>query len=583
MLKLIELTLMLGLSSPIINAQAVLHEQLWGTFIYNMYGDRTPLRMSADRLLTPLGAQQMYQAGAAIRARYITGAGRSVPSSTALQGIDEYRLNPDHVFTMSTPEQYVVGSAAALMQGLYPPLGTFNLSFDYGMSSLVNGTNVQAPLNGYQYAQIQTTNIPNDMNFIWIAGQQSCSMYDSSANNFYRSADYQYMAANYADFYNSLGADILHGVFPSAAVGYDDAYYIWDYLKYGWLHNTSISEHLAYEDYIRAHMLANDLMYQLNANISASGLTEGDHIRAIAGRTLAKRVLSALAYNIRKDGEMGKMTVLVGSFEPIMSLLALAGVASDHRPQFYGIPEDGASMIFELYSLTTNTSQSMPDMSELYVRFFYRNGGEDQSEMQSYPLFGRSPSQLVTWQEFYTQMDNFSIQSVTDWCTTCASRTNFCTALTGATSHNYGSGYGSSDSHGLKPAVAGAIGAIAALLFIASVLALLMLLGGIRFHRQKAKRRSELGGFKGGEKLASDQDLSLSKGAAGAAVVEAEVGATRGHERVGSWELRDQAKAEESQMSSIPPQPAKLRRPSFEDDDMHVSPFADPVKPHERV
>ena len=104
-----------------------------------------------------------------------------------------------------------------------------------------------------------------------------------------------------------------------------------------------------------------------------------------------------------------------------------------------------------------------------------------------------------------------------------------------------------------------------------------MVLGGLRVYRIKRKGKSDLGGFKGGEKLASDADLTIPKARAGASVTSV------AHERVGSWELGSQAKAKEAQVQNLGSSVHPARRPSFEDDELHVTPFASPIKPDDRV
>ena len=130
--------------------------------------------------------------------------------------------------------------------------------------------------------------------------------------------------------------------------------------------------------------------------------------------------------------------------------------------------------------------------------------------------------------------------------------------------------------------MAGVIGAIVALVVFGLILVAIMLVGGCRIHRVNKKRRSDLGGFKGAEKLASDQDLTIPKARAGASITEPAPTVLRGHERVGSWELRDQAKAEEAQRAAMAGR-LNVRRPSFEDDDLNVTAYDRPVKQKDYV
>ena len=133
---------------------------------------------------------------------------------------------------------------------------------------------------------------------------------------------------------------------------------------------------------------------------------------------------------------------------------------------------------------------------------------------------------------------------------------------------------------GPSPAVAGVIGAVvtAAVAGIVALLAFFLL--GCRVRRERAH---PMGGFKGGEKLASDADLTKG-GTAG-----------KGHERVGSWELGDAAEAEEAagggifggMSGALDHKAVEGRRSIGEEgpDDLGVNPFGEGagVKPHERV
>lgn len=145
------------------------------------------------------------------------------------------------------------------------------------------------------------------------------------------------------------------------------------------------------------------------------------------------------------------------------------------------------------------------------------------------------------------------------------------------------------------------IGALVALVVVGAVGVLVAWLLGVRVQRVKRGRRSELGGFKGKEKLGSDRDLTLPKGGAGVGVVEhhegtvdeeAGDGLRGGHERVGSWELREQEANKDVGVGGgvaglQRPETAKVgRRPSYEDDDddeLNVHAWAKGVRPEERV
>jgi hypothetical protein len=565
-------------------AQVVLNEQIWGAVIYAEYGERTPYILPETNTLTPLGAQQMYQSGQFYRQRYVDTGDNLLVTSDAIQDISPYEINVDQIEIWSTVDQFIIASAQAFMQGLYPPLeDSSNHTFLDSESSLANGSNIEFPLNGYQYPQIYTAS-ELDMNSIWISGEVNCPMYTSSRAEYFSSPQFLNTEAANADFYNNLEGSVLDGIFPNETVGYFNAYYIYDYLNYGYVHNTTVRDHVSDEDVEHARILADEWVFAMNGNISASGTTQGDHIRAISGRTLATRIIEALFENIHSAGDDDKMTLLFGSFEPMVAFAALAQLP-EREPDFYGLPNLGATMVWELFSYTANdTTTEYPLESDLYVRFLFQNGTGSEAELISFPLFGRDPSQIVmTLDEFMAGMQPFVMSDVESWCNTCSSYSVFCPAFVNSDGNSSSGSSSASHRHGISPAVAGVIGAIVTLVVAGILFALVMLIGGVRFYRNHAKRRSELGGFKGGEKLASDADLTVQKSAVGASVQEA--GPAKGHERVGSWELSDRQKAEEAAMrnSELQQPGSAMRKPSFEDDDLRVSTFSDPVKMRESV
>lgn len=563
-------------------AQTVLREHVWSTVIYTRYGDRTPYILPAANTLTPLGARQMYRAGNRFRDRYL--ASTPAIGNTAIRGISPFQLDNDQVSIVSLNDQYIVASAQAFMQGLYPPLQAFsNATFINGQSELANGSNILSPLDGYQYPRIDTVS-SFDLNSIWLMGSNNCPRYIASRSEYLASASYENLSDANRDFYRSLQPALLNGIFVNSSVDYFNAYTIFDYLNYGSIHNSSLRDNLSLEDLTRAKILADNWAWAAYGNVSASDVSERGQIRTIAGRTLANRIVQALDHNINTSGSLDKMTLLFGDFRPMVSFAALAGLASQQNSQFLGIPDYGSSMVFELYSQTENDTESFPSTTDLNVRFLFQNGTDESSELVEYPLFGNGPSGIsMTLNEFAAGMQKFMIAGVEDWCEACASYSIFCPAFE-ADRDDDGIGSGRCGSRkGPSPVVAGVIGAAVTLAVAALLMAAAMLFGRVRLYRQRTKKRSELNGFKGGEKLASDQDLTIPKSSAGASVAIGETAPARGHERVGSWELGDQKKAMNEELPNLNAGGTPVSRPSFEDDDNHVSPFADPVKPNDRV
>ncbi|MCJ1480367.1 hypothetical protein MMC06_000522 [Schaereria dolodes] len=576
MQRMINAVVVLLAYAFVVSAQVDYPETIWSSVVLTRYGDRTPWISPDTQVLTPLGAQQLYSTGGSFRERYIAPPTNQLGGTLAIAGISPNDLDSNQIFTRSTVDEFIVASAQAFMQGLYPPS---NNSLSNTMSVLANGDIIDFPLGGYQYSQIYTT-APLDPNSIWLDGAMNCPAFDNSSAEYFSSPEFTALQSSTKDFYGEFESSIFSGEISDLTVDYSNAYYVFDYLNYGYTHNKTINSHLSEADLFQARTLADQWEYAINGNVSASGITPGDHIRTIAGRTVAAEILGLLFINVETGGEQSKLSLLFSSFEPMISFAALAGLPSIYS-DFYGIPDYGSSMVFEMYSSNPNNSGSYPDPSDLKIRFLFRNGTNSTTKLNAYPLFGRGDSSIsMSLDDFATDMENIMLASVGDWCNICSSASVFCPAYTNNTYIN-GNGTGSTSpatcgQHGIKPVVAGVIGAIVALVVAGLFFALAMLVGGIRLYRSKAQRRSELGGFKGAEKLASDQDLTMVKGGAGATVVGTS------HERVGSWELGEGSRAKDANFGSLQ-RPESTRIPSFEGDDVSIHHSMEPAKVDERV
>lgn len=350
--------------------------------------------------------------------------------------------------------------------------------------------------------------------------------------------------------------------------GYNNAYAVYDYLQYQNAHNTTVRDALSTLRDVRTNTsyltqlswLASQQQYAMLGNLAAlnpytgasSLQTVTGSISTLPGNMLASKVLAQLENAIASAGAQFKLNVLFADFYPLMSFFALAGLPGLNS-NFYGIPDYAASAVFELFSYENSTNATYPGAESLYVRFSFRNGTSGvEDEFRSYPIFGRGPDATeMPWEEFQTQMERISFggnEVVPEWCNQCGSPSLFCAAfnsdLTASGSRPYrGWRGGSDDDDGMAPAVAGVIGAIIALAIAGIIFGMAMVLGGVRVRRDGSKKRSELGGFKGGQKMASDQDLTIPKGkdgvTVGASVVDAPMSPSGGHERIGSWEMKN--------------------------------------------
>jgi hypothetical protein len=336
---------------------------------------------------------------------------------------------------------------------------------------------------------------------------------------------------------------------------YSKAIEIYDYLTYQYAHDSDTYERLANDStmagvYDELRFYADEMAWYTWGNTSSSS-TDDDY-RAMAGRTVASMILGQMQKvvqngtgvvnnNPAQQLEWHALSLLFGEHEPFVALASLI-MLEFTAPNFKSMPPFASAMIFELFSRGSNTS-AFPDPEDLYVRFYFQNGTDFDGSVQAYPMFGRGPSGTdMPWFDFQNMMSRIMTNALSDWCDQCnnVSPTLFCVGIDENVINITMEGRNSAH-HGLSPAVAGVIGAVVTLAVAALLFAIAMLLGGIRFHRVERSKKSELGGFKGSAKLASDADLSLPKnGVPPAGIVSFGGGDTKKgpRERVGSWELR---------------------------------------------
>jgi hypothetical protein len=149
-------------SARLVASQA--QQTTWGTVVMSLNGERTPNIADAFPNLTPLGAQQAVSAGSAIRTRYLLeGPGDNVTPSYPISGISTDKIVNTQLYLLAADDDYIAASAQAFMQGLYPPVGDPIVNQE---AILANGSLIQYPLGGYQYATIDTIS-PLDFNYVW--------------------------------------------------------------------------------------------------------------------------------------------------------------------------------------------------------------------------------------------------------------------------------------------------------------------------------------------------------------------------------------------------------------------------------
>lgn len=371
---------------------------------------------------------------------------------------------------------------------------------------------------------------------------------------------------------------IFIGTFPLTMASFYYAYDLFEYAAYRWNHDASVHDVMTSVDLAMLALYAGIQQRDLNGNLTVSGATQGDMIRAIGGRMLAGKIVERMKLNMASNGTTNKLNLMFGSYEPFIAFFALSGLVNGpNSANFQPLPNHGAAMIFELFSFGGNESV-YPTTSNLWVRFLYRNSSVEGTPFIPYPLFGNGNSQaFMKFTDFASAMQAIAVDGIAAWCNVCDSINLFCSALDG----NAG---GSSDvpttsgpkDGSINPVIAGVIGAVVTVAVVGLLLLAAMLLGIVRFSAAgKDGRNSTLGGFKGAEKMASDTDLAYAKSGGR-------------HERTGSWELRNGGKAVQEDTATggagavVQKSHARFDNKGVDDDAISVM-GASPVKPMESV
>lgn len=468
----------LALASTVASTEAV--ETVLGAYMFHRHGDRTPKSLAPTNL-TALGYEQVYTSGQYYRSRYLTG-------DFKIKGMNEDIVRLTQLAVTAPVDNVLQTSAQGFLQGLYPPYQQ--------VQTLANGSDVQAPMNGYQLIPINTvdTGAGSEDNG-WLQDATTCANAKTSSNTFFSSAEYNDLLSKTTDFYKAL-VPVVNATFDPQDVTFKNAYVVYDLINVAEIHNSSIpsSDVLTDETLFQIRTLADAHEYGLAYNVS-------DNIRAISGMQLAGEVLKYMNNTI-KSGQSGssanKFGIQFGAYATFLSFFGLVDLPHANET-FYGVPDYASSMVFELFT-NADTSNGFPNVDDLQVRFLFHNGTtSNASEPAVYPLFGGN-DEAISWNDFSNNMDKFAVSTTEQWCTKCGNTTGKCAQY--SQDGTDGSANASTNAGGsqMSPTIGGVIGAFVTLAVVLGALVAFMLLGGFRLAKKprgaRASPVSEVAGSK---------------------------------------------------------------------------------------
>ncbi|KAI9699476.1 MAG: hypothetical protein M1836_003087 [Candelina mexicana] len=471
---ILQVTALFSLALPLAHAA----ETILGVYIFSRHGDRTPKALPPANL-TDLGYQEIYTSGLNFRNRYVSSS-----ASAKIVGINADIVKQSQITVQAPADTVLMNSAMGFLQGLYPPVGS-----SVATETLRNGSQVQAPMNGYQLIPIQAVSGgagTGSEDSAWLQGASNCAKAQTSSNQYFSTQEYKDRISSTNEFYKTL-SPLVSGTFNQKDINYANAYSVFDVLNVASIHNVTVEpSHLFTPDVLfQARTLSDIHEYNLAFNAT-------DPIRAIAGATLAAEIVQQLNTTITSRGK-NKINIQFGAYASFQSFFGLAQLPAAN-PDFYGIPDYAASMTFELF--TTGTASPFPATADIMVRFLFNNGtAANSSELVAYPLFGQSKFTLP-WSSFADGMSKFAIGSQQAWCHACGNTTGVCaasaSARAGSASNSPSPSASSSSSHaGMSPAVGGVIGAMVTLVVMLVMEALALLIGGLRLVKKKRSGKIE--------------------------------------------------------------------------------------------
>lgn len=183
-------------------------ETVLGAYIFHRHGDRTPKALAPTNLTT-LGYEQVYRSGQYYNSRYITG-------DSKIKGINEEIVKLSQLSVSSPVDNVLQNSAMGFLQGLYPPVQT--------VQTLANGSDVSAPLSGYQLIPVNTIETgAGSEDAGWLQDASSCANAKTSSNNYFSSSQYQDTLKATGDFYKSL-VPVVNATLAADQVTFKNAY-----------------------------------------------------------------------------------------------------------------------------------------------------------------------------------------------------------------------------------------------------------------------------------------------------------------------------------------------------------------------
>lgn len=432
-----------------------------GVVLIARHGDRVEFWQdpetytTSDTSITPLGEAQEFALGSYVQSLYLD------PSSPSYIGINS-TYNSEHFYARADAGDeggVIYDSAIALVQGLFPPAPT-------NFITLANGSNVSAPLNGYQYVPIESVELTD----VSLEGYASCTAFSNRTTEFYDSPAFQQKANESAAFINEL-QPLLYG----RPANLENMWNIYDYMNVQSIHNRTFLENLPPTFLAQARDLANWHEYNVFTDPSLGGIGN------VAGTAMLPSILTAMQ-RIANASDPLKFHYSAISYKPFLSLFNMTGVVADGQ-----LP---AALVNYAAAVALEIRQA--DGGAPFVRFNFKNGTDDAG-FKTYNMLlpGMAQAGDVPLSTFVSTFEPVAINTTLEWCNACGQTTaRGCAALLNATAHT-----AAAPAHHdrISPVGAGFLGAGLTFAVYTMLLAALVFMGLLTFGRRRHRTGSERG------------------------------------------------------------------------------------------
>lgn len=472
-------------------------ETVLGAYIFHRHGDRTS-KSHPPVSLTNLGYHQVHSSGSYYRTRYL-----SSNSSSKILGINPTIVQLSQLSVTAPVDNVLQLSATGFMQGLYPPVGSAKVEV------LANGTEIEAPLGGYQIVPVNVVDVgEGSEDRAWLQDATGCRNAKLSSNMYFESQEYRELVESSGGFYKGL-VGVVQGTYGAEDVSFRNAYmsefsasfmfmfFVWnadgwmpvyDLINTAVIHNKTIpdKELLTDEVITQARILADAQQWGLAWNSTNQN-------RGISGFQLAGEVVNFLESTIeagRSGSTNHRLGIQFGAYATFLSLFGALGLEKEN-PHFRGIPDYASSIVFEVFTEREVDDGVFPQNDEdVLVRLLFKNGTASVDQPPRQVSLG-SDAKTLTWDKFVSRLSDFAVRDQKMWCMMCGNgKQGMCAQYDIEAEIEE-----VEERKHMSPAVGGVIGALVTLGVVGVTLAGVMLLAGLRVVSKKAVMAGDRGGL----------------------------------------------------------------------------------------